>query len=72
MQWSITGTVFEADGKPATSQVELQIYDMARQVWRSVVKGSLNSKGDFALKLGRWHGCLRMALITSMTTVLIC
>ena len=51
MQWSITGTVFEADGKPATSQVELQIYDMARQVWRSVVKGSLNSKGDFALKL---------------------
>ncbi len=51
MQWSITGSVFEADGKPASGQVELQLYDMARQVWRSAAKGSLNAKGDFALKL---------------------
>jgi len=51
MQWSITGSVFEADGKPASGQVELQLYDMPKRLWRSAAKGNLNARGDFALKL---------------------
>ncbi|MEH6565911.1 MAG: PASTA domain-containing protein [Halopseudomonas sp.] len=62
MQWSISGSVFEADGKAASGQVELQLYDMARQLWRSAAKGSLNAKGDFALKVDLSEGAMLPAL----------
>ncbi|PKM29774.1 MAG: hypothetical protein CVV07_08735 [Gammaproteobacteria bacterium HGW-Gammaproteobacteria-11] len=50
MQWSITGVVLEADGKPATGRVQVQIFDIGRKSWRVLVQGALNAKGHFALK----------------------
>lgn len=50
MQWSITGVVLEADGKPATGTIQIQIYDLARKAWRAQAKAALNAQGRFALK----------------------
>ncbi|MFN3580083.1 MAG: hypothetical protein ACK4VV_06385, partial [Pseudomonas sp.] len=50
MQWSITGVVLEADGKPATGNIQVQIYDLGRKTWRVQVQGALNAQGRFALK----------------------
>ncbi|GGC94821.1 PASTA domain-containing protein [Halopseudomonas salina] len=50
MQWSITGVVLEADGKPATGTVQVQIYDLTRKAWRAQAKAALNAQGRFSLK----------------------
>src|SRR5690554_2654124 len=51
MQWRITGTLYEADGKAASGKVEVQIYDIARKRWQSQATSSLNAKGAFNLTL---------------------
>lgn len=51
MQWRITGTLYEADGKAASGQVEAQIYDIARKRWQSQATSNLNTKGAFSLTL---------------------
>lgn len=50
MQWSITGSVVEADGKPASGRIQTQIYDIARKQWRVLVQANLNANGQFSMK----------------------
>ena len=56
MQWSITGTLFEPDGKAASGQVEIQTFELARRQWRSVAKARLDAKGNFAINLNLGDG----------------
>ncbi|MEB3734261.1 hypothetical protein ULF88_09490 [Halopseudomonas pachastrellae] len=56
MQWSITGTLFEPDGKAASGQVEIQTFELARSQWRSVAKARLDAKGNFAINLNLGDG----------------
>ncbi|MAG67730.1 MAG: hypothetical protein CMK74_18005 [Pseudomonadales bacterium] len=56
MQWSITGTLFEPDGKAASGQVEIQTFELARSQWRTVAKARLDAKGDFAINLNLGDG----------------
>ena len=51
MQWRITGTLYETDGKTAKGQIELQAYDVPRQRWYPLAKSDLNAKGEFKLTL---------------------
>jgi hypothetical protein len=50
MQWSITAVVLEADGKPASGTLQVQIYDLARKRWRAQAKAALNAQGQFSVK----------------------
>ncbi|MGH1450772.1 MAG: PASTA domain-containing protein [Pseudomonadaceae bacterium] len=50
MQWSITAVVLEADGKPASGTLQVQIYDLARNRWRAQAKATLNAQGQFSVK----------------------
>lgn len=51
MQWSITGSVVEADGKPASGRVQAQIYDIPRKQWRVLVQANLDANGRFSMKV---------------------
>lgn len=51
MQWRITGTLYETDGKTANGQIELQAYDVPRQRWYSLAKSNLSAKGELNLTL---------------------